>query len=223
MGWEGFFSVTTTCQKNSINTDELYFCYEGGHSSWPCEPRAQIFVWLRAMRHTPQRLWRKGTSRRVPEAGNINCSPGPCCHSWGWSGLQWPLISVPGWLPLKGNFSRLACHCQVFALHSSMELPQHLACPGLTQVGGPHLNCFQAPSHCYSTRTQRKNKLEIMKSVITLLTVAVSHAVFVSLSHLFISYCVWIRWPIGQESCFHNAIITIPKQTDKKTNAHPSI
>lgn len=136
----------------------------------------------------------------------------------GWSAVTAPLTSpVPS---LSGNFSLLACDCQGSA-SCSRELPHRpvyalaLLLPGWTTVGEPHSRCLRALSHCYSIRTKPKSKLDKRKTVIALLTLAViswSLCQFV----LSISYCVQIKWPLGQEFCFHNVVIAIPKQMDKK-------
>lgn len=153
------------------------FFYKGGHSFWPYKPCAQIFLWLRAMRHTPQRPERKGTSRRVSEAGNTNCSPGPRCHSrarvvcsdrsahFPSAPPQWqfqpPCLWLPGLCPTR-QWNSHRPDWAIALLH-----------PGWTTVGEPHSRCLQALSHCYSTGTKTESKLDKRKSVIALLTLAV--------------------------------------------------
>lgn len=182
---EGFSSVKETCQKNSTNTDELHFCYKGGHSFWPYEPCAQIFLWLRAMRHSPQRAEREGTSRRVSEAGNSNCSPGPCCHS----PARVVCSDCSPSAPPQWQFHLLACGCQGCA-SPRPACAIALLLPGWPTVGEPHSQCLQALSHCCSTRTKTENKWTKGKLWLLSWPQLLSHAVFVSLSHLSISYCV---------------------------------
>lgn len=94
--------------------------------------------------------------------------------------FQPPCLSLPGLrLAWRSRAPRPSC------LHS----PIALFYPGLTPVWEPHFSCLQASSHCYSTRTKRKKKLEKGKSVLTLLTIAVISCCLCQFVPS-ISYCV---------------------------------